>query len=68
MGAAAALGRALLKSGWRATTGREPPRNPDADDATWIEALVWAVVTGALVGIARALSRKGTSSVRRWWS
>lgn len=64
----AAAGRALLKGGWRATTGREPPLNPEDDEVNWRSALLWAVVTGALVGIARTVSRKGASSIRRRWS
>lgn len=65
---AAAIGRTLLKSGWRASTGTEPPQNPDSEEATWTQALGWAVVTGALVGVVRTLSRKGTNSIRRWSS
>ncbi len=64
----AATGRALLKSGWRTATGSEPPLNPESDETDWRSALVWAVVTGALVGIVRTVSRKGASSIRRRWS
>lgn len=66
--AGAATGRALLKGGWRATAGGKPPVDPDATDTDWAEALAWAVVTGALVGVARALARKGASAAERHWS
>lgn len=66
--AGAAAGRALLKRGWRATAGGEPPEDPDAGDTNWPEAIAWAVVTGALVGVARALARKGASAAERHWS
>jgi hypothetical protein len=65
---AAAASRNLLESGWRASTGTEPPISPDTDDATWIESLTWGVVTGALIGVIRVLSRHGASSFQRWWS
>jgi hypothetical protein len=58
------LGRTLLKSGWRASTGEEAPVNPDPEDVSWGSAITWAVVSGALVGILRTISRKGVSSIR----
>lgn len=64
----AGVGRKLLKAGWRASTGKEPPLNPDAEDATWVQALVWGVVTGAIIGMVRAATRSGASSVRRHWA
>ncbi len=60
--------RKLLKSGWRASMGNEPPLNPDADDATWVQSLAWGIVTGAIIGMVRAATRSGASSVRRRWS
>jgi hypothetical protein len=64
---AAAASRNLLKSGWRATTGTEPPISPESDDATWVQALTWGVITGAIIGIVRVLSRQGAASLHRWW-
>jgi len=66
--AGAMIGRTLLKSGWRAATGNEPPQDPDAEDTTWKQALTWAVVTGAIIGVARALSQKGASAAERRWA
>lgn len=62
------VGRHLLKAGYRATTGGEPPEDPLEDETNWGEALVWAVVTGALVGIVRTLSRHSARSARQRWS
>ncbi len=64
----AGVGRKALKSGWLASTGNEPPLDADAEDATWVQALVWGVVTGAIIGMVRAATRSGASSVRRHWS
>ena len=66
--ASAALGRNLLKAGWRATSGTEPPISPSSKDATWVESLVWGLVTGAIIGIVRAVSREGARSAQRRWS
>ena len=63
-----ALGRKLLEDGWEATTGKKPPLNPGKEGATWPEALIWGVATGAVVGVIRALSRRGATSARRHWS
>ncbi len=65
--AGAAAARSLVKAGWRSSTGQEPPENPDAEDSTWKEALAWGVMTGAIAGVARALSRGGASKARRRW-
>lgn len=66
--AGATLARTVLKGGWRAATGNEPPADPDADDTSWKQALAWGISTGALIGIIRALARKGSSAAERRWS
>jgi hypothetical protein len=65
--AGAMMGRFLLKCGWRAMTGNEPPENPDGDDTNWKQALIWGVVSGAIMGVVRALSQKGASAAERRW-
>lgn len=64
----AAIGRKLLKGGWRQATGKEPPLNPGLQDTTWVAAIAWGVVSGALIGVVRAASRHGASSARRRWT
>lgn len=64
---AAALGaawlmRKTLESSWVKLTGREAPENPESDETTWGEALAWAVVSGAALGVARLVARRGTIS------
>lgn len=63
--AGAALGRYLLKHGWTAATGKAPPLNPASEEVTWVASITWGVVTGAMVGVVRALARHGTTSVQR---
>ncbi len=65
--AGASLGRKLMRTGWQKSTGRSAPMNPDADDASWPEALSWGIATGALVGILRMFSRRGASAAWKNW-
>ena len=55
---AAAVARRLVTSGWTATTGKEPPANPEDPEVSWPEAVGWAVVSGALIGVARLLATR----------
>lgn len=66
--AGATMGRTLLKGGWLAVTGNEPPQDPDADDTTWKQALTWGALTGAIISVGRALSQKGASAAERRWA
>jgi hypothetical protein len=63
LGTAAAVGatvvaRKLVTSGWTATTGKEPPANPEDPDVSWPEAIGWAVASGAVVGVARLMATR----------
>jgi hypothetical protein len=54
----AMLARKSLAFAWRAATGNEPPANPEHPEVTWAEAAAWAVVSGAVVGLARMVAQK----------
>ncbi len=45
----------VITTGWKTVTGHAPPANPEDPDTTWGEALAFAVVSGAIVGVARML-------------
>lgn len=62
------LVRNALQAGWRSTMNREPPKNPVSPEVDWGDALLWGAVSGAVVGIARIASRRGSSSVYRSFS
>ena len=47
-----------LEGGWRALREEEPPIDADARDTTLGKALVWAVVSGALVSLTQVLARR----------
>jgi len=48
----------LLHAGWHAVTGRKPPTVPEDPDTGWREAIVWASVSGAVVGLARLVATR----------
>ena len=43
---------------WKIAVGKEPPANPEHPEVTWPEAVGWAVVSGAVVGVARLAAQK----------
>jgi len=55
---ATVVARRLVTSGWTATTGKEPPANPENPEVSWPEAVGWAVASGAAVGVARLLATR----------
>ncbi len=56
----------IMTAAWTKGTGNAPPANPESPDTSWGEALVWALASGALVGVARMLAaRKAADFYRR---
>ena len=56
------VARKTLAFAWRTATGKEPPANPEHPEVTWAEAATWAVVSGAVVGLARLVAQKKVAS------
>jgi hypothetical protein len=54
----ALIARKTLALAWRTATGKEPPANPEHPEVTWAEAATWAIVSGAVVGLARMVAQK----------
>jgi hypothetical protein len=50
---AAAVTKKALNTSWKAATGKTPPANPADPDVDVKEAVAWAIVSGAAVGLAR---------------
>ncbi|MBI2711001.1 MAG: DUF4235 domain-containing protein [Actinobacteria bacterium] len=63
--AAAAALKPLIERGWGKATGRRPPGNPAHPAVTWREALPWALVSGALVGVVRLVGQRGAAELWR---
>ena len=66
IGAAAA--KTAMEKGWRLTTGEDPPLSTAVEDTSWREAVVWGVVTGAIVGLASMLSHRGAALAWKRWA
>lgn len=60
---AAVAARNATAALWRHRTGQEPPSNPADPDTDWGEAIAWTLATGALVGVARLVARRGAAQV-----
>lgn len=57
--AAASVARRTARVTWKSVTGTEPPDDPTSRDTDWVVALLWAVSTGAAVGVARLMVERG---------
>ena len=55
---AAAVAKKALNSSWKAATGKNPPANPADPDVEVREAIAWAVVSGALIGLVRMVAAR----------
>lgn len=55
---AATVAKKALNTSWRATTGKNPPANPADPDVSLAEAVMWAAVSGTLIGVARMLATR----------
>ncbi|MDO5720024.1 MAG: DUF4235 domain-containing protein [Actinomycetaceae bacterium] len=50
----------IVDKGWKAVTGHESPQGQDEDNTAIAELLVFAVVSGILVSLARRYALRGT--------
>jgi hypothetical protein len=58
--------RKAMTAGWKLSTGKKPPSNPEHPDVSMGEAVAWAIASGVAVGVARMLaSRKAADYYRR---
>jgi hypothetical protein len=62
---AASITRKALGIGWKRVTGREPPTDPQDPQYGIAEALGWAIVIGAVMGVARVLAFRAAAGALR---
>jgi transposase len=43
---------------WRAATGDDPPTIPEDPDTEWKDAVAWALLSGAVIGLARLFATR----------
>jgi hypothetical protein len=55
---AATVAKKGLSTSWKAATGQPPPTNPADPDVAVREAVAWAAVSGALIGLARMFAAR----------
>jgi hypothetical protein len=55
---AAAAAQKGLSAAWRLATGDDPPTVPEDPDTGWREAVAWAVLSGAVIGVARLMATR----------
>lgn len=58
---AALVARKTTDGTWKFVTGSDSPQNPDDPDIDLKEAIAFAVLSGALVGLARMLANRQTT-------
>lgn len=59
---AATLAKNALTSRWTKRRGKVPG-NPATEDNSWGEAMVWAMLSGMVVGVVRLFAQRGVAEV-----
>ncbi len=65
MGLAGIVAGKIVSIGWKAVTGKAAPVDPDDPGVSVAEIVVFAAVSGALLGLSRQLAALGA---KRWYS
>lgn len=60
---AATVARKVTDTSWKAVTGADSPQHAEDPDIGFKEALAFALVSGAIIGISRMLANKGAAQV-----
>lgn len=59
--------RKLMEKSWVNITREDPPKNPKDREVSWKKAIIWAVSTGAIVGLTKLVMRRNVSvGVEKW--
>lgn len=65
VGAATMLTKKVLDGTWKAATGNRPPTDAKDPELTWKEAVAWALLSGALIGVAQLAAARGARRLVR---
>lgn len=60
---AAKVARSATDGSWKFIRGQDSPENPADPDNDWKEAVAFAILSGAIVGLARMLASRQTAMV-----
>jgi hypothetical protein len=59
------LTKKVLAGTWTAATGNKPPVSAEDPELTWREAVAWALLSGAIIGVAQLAAARGTRQLVR---
>ena len=62
---AASVARKVVAGTWKLAAGNEPPANPEDPEVTWQEAVAFALLSGAAIGLARMVASRQAAVVFR---
>lgn len=60
---ASVVARKMTDGTWKFVTGKDSPSNPEDPDIDIKEAIAFAVLSGALIGLARMLANRETTKL-----
>ena len=60
--AATMVARKVLEMSWKGVTGHKPPSDPRSEDTDWQVAALWAIASGAAIGVARLAAERKVAS------
>lgn len=58
---AVAASKPVIERAWRVAFRSEPPGNPAHQEVTWRDAVLWALITGALLGVVRLVAQRAAA-------
>ena len=58
------LATKVVDSGWKAVTGHSAPHDPEEPEADYKEVLLFALISGAMIGLARVFA---TQQASKWY-
>ena len=59
------LVKKLVLHAWAAARPNDPPKDPKKVDVGWLDAIIWAVISGVGTALAKLLSTKGAAGTWR---
>ena len=60
--AASFVTKTLLKKGWNAATGDDPPMNPADSQTSWAEAVTWTLAASVVAGLSQLTAKRAAAS------
>lgn len=60
---ASVVARKVTDGSWKFIRGEEPPKNPEDPDNDWMEAIFFALLSGAIVGLSRMIASRQAAAI-----